>query len=569
MHVPQAGGRADESLDPIVVELIRNGLNSAAEQMKQALVRTSFSPIVYDVLDFAAALYDRDVNLMAQAPSLALFMGTMDACVESSVAAVGGVDALEAGDMIVTTDPYATGSHPQDGAIVMPIFVDRDLIGYAAIKAHWLDFGAKAPYCSDTIDVYQEGTIIPGVKLYRAGERDESIWRIIRANTRVPDFLSGDLNAQIVGVRTGAAAVGALVRRHGVEAFGAALQRIYETSEEHMRGALAAIADGRYVGRNQLDSDGVNEGTIPFEVSFEIRSDDCLVDFSAAPDAVGGPVNCPLPSTISAARLVLTLLAAGGEPPNAGHFRPIAVATRPGSIFDPRSPSPVYLYGWLAVQACEALLRGFGEAEPERAVASSGADLMALTWWGRREETGEYWLDGTPYPTGQGAAATGDGGINMHLIENSAQFESIEICEAKNPLRFERFELAPDSAGPGRQRGGLGIDMAIRFLADAETTVIVERTLEPPAGIAGGGPARPNDGNMEWPDGSREHVVKATNLKVPKGSCFHGTIAGGGGYGPPAERDLDAIHADLDGGYLTEEHVRTHYPQAAGLLDRR
>jgi N-methylhydantoinase B len=563
LHVHQPGRGGADAADPIVTELVRHGLNSAAAQMKQALVRTSFSPIVYEVLDFAAALYDPDVNLMAQAPSLALFMGTMDACVRSAVASVGGTEALEPGDIIVTTDPYATGSHPQDGALVMPIYVDEELVGYSAIKAHWLDFGAKAPYCSDTTDVFQEGTIIPGIKLFRAGERDDTAWRIIQANTRIPDFLTGDLNAQVVGVRTGATALTQLIARYGMPAFRVSLQRMYDLAEQHVRASLSMVPDGRYVGTGQMDSDGVHEGAIPFDVAVHVRGDECLVDFSDVPDAVGGPMNSPLPTTLSAARLVMSLLHAGGEPPNAGHFRPVVVATRPGSLFHPLSPSPVYLFGWPAMQACEAVLRGFGEAQPERAVGGSGGDLMALTWWGNREDTGEYWLDGTPYPTGQGAGAEGDGGVNMHLVEKSAQFESVEVSEAKNPLRFERFELAADSGGAGRHRGGAGIDMTIHFLQDAVTTIIVERTQQAPWGMAGGLPGRPNDASMQAPDGSRRRVVKATGLVVPKGSRYHGTIAGGGGYGPPEDRDPEAVLDDLRDGYVTEEHVRRHHPQAA------
>ena len=164
-------GAAGVDADPITTEVIRHGLNSAAEQMKRALIRTAFSPVIYEVLDFAVAIYDRRVRLLAQAPALPLFMGTMSFCVEGAVEAVGGEDALERGDIILYNVPYGTGSHPQDAAVVMPVFLgDEGLIGYTTIKGHWLDIGGKEPYSTDTVDVFQEGTIFPGVKLYRRGE---------------------------------------------------------------------------------------------------------------------------------------------------------------------------------------------------------------------------------------------------------------------------------------------------------------------------------------------------------------------------------------------------------------
>jgi N-methylhydantoinase B len=213
-----AAGAVDA--DPITTEVIRHGLNSAAEQMKRALVRTAFSPVIYEVLDFAVAIYDRQVRLLAQAPSLPIFMGTLNFCVEAAVEAVGGEDALEPGDIILYNSPYGTGSHPQDAAVVMPVFLgDEGLIGYTTIKGHWLDIGGKEPYSTDTVDVFQEGTIFPGVKLYSKGELVHDIFRMATANSRVPKMVAGDINGEVVGVRTGAAALVRLVERYGLERF--------------------------------------------------------------------------------------------------------------------------------------------------------------------------------------------------------------------------------------------------------------------------------------------------------------------------------------------------------------
>ena len=317
--------------DPIMTEVIRHGLNSAANQMKRALIRTAFSPVIYEVLDFAVAIYDRDVRLLAQAPSLPLFMGTMNFCIEAAVEAVGGEEALEPGDIILYNYPYGTGSHPQDAAVVMPIFLrDEELIGYSTIKGHWLDIGGKEPYSTDTVDVFQEGTIFPGVKLYSRGERVDDIYRMALANSRVPKMVAGDINAEVVGVRTATAAVLRLVEKYGLETFKTSVERMFDHGEQVVRAYFEKLPDGRYVGQGQMDNNGLDDNPVPFEVAVEVDGSTVRVDFTNSPDAHPGPINCPIASTVSASRIAITMLAGSGESPNEGHFRPIEVVARPG-----------------------------------------------------------------------------------------------------------------------------------------------------------------------------------------------------------------------------------------------
>jgi N-methylhydantoinase B len=215
-----AGGHDAADADPITTEVIRHGLNAAAEAIKRTVIRTSMSPIIYEVLDFAAVLYDRRMRLLAQAPSLPFFMGTMSFCIEAAVDEVGGEAELEPGDVILLNDPYKTGSHPQDAAVVMPVFLpDRELVGYSAIKAHWLDIGAKEIYCTDTTDVFQEGVIFPGVKLYSAGRLVEDIQKMAIANSRLPAFVLGDINAEVTAVHAGGRELVRLVERYGLDTF--------------------------------------------------------------------------------------------------------------------------------------------------------------------------------------------------------------------------------------------------------------------------------------------------------------------------------------------------------------
>jgi N-methylhydantoinase B len=560
----RGGSTGAVDADPITTEVIRHGLNSAANQMKRALIRTAFSPIIYEVLDFAVAIYDREVRLLAQAPSLPLFMGTMNFCVEAAVEAVGGADALEPGDFVLYNYPYGTGSHPQDAAVVMPVFHrDAELIGYTTIKGHWLDIGGKEPYSTDTVDVFQEGTIFPGVKLYSRGELVRDIYRMALANSRVPKMVAGDINAEVVGVRTGAAAMLRLVERYGLDTFQRSVERMFDHGEAIVRSYFEKIPNGRYVGEGMMDNDGITDEPVPFEVVLEVDGSTVRLDYSSAPDARPGPVNCPIASTVSASRIAISMLAGGGGAPNEGHFRPIEVVARPGSMFHPNPPSPCFLYGWPALQAMEVIYDAVSKALPSAVPSCSGGDICALVWWGVRADTGEPWADGSPHPVGLGASVHGDGANSLiHHAEAATRFSPTEVWESRNPWLIEKIELAPDSGGAGRHRGGLGVDLFFQALEDMWVTSAVERTKTAPWGLEGGLAARANGAALRSPDGSRTYFGKATRLQVPRGATIELYDGGGGGYGPPSERAPEDVRADIGEGYFSEEFSRRHYPHA-------
>ena len=547
--------------DPITTEVVRHALNSAANQMKRALIRTAFSPVIYEVLDFAVALYDRHLRLLAQAPSLPLFMGTLSFCVEEAVKGCGGEGLLVDGDVIIYNWPYGTGSHAQDVAIVMPVF-SGGLIGYAAIKGHWLDIGGKDPYCTDTIDVFQEGTFYPGVRIYKAGKRDDDLFRVIMANSRVPKMIAGDLDAEVVGVRTGARAFREVFERFGGTVFRNCVEAMFDHSERMVRSYFENIPDGRYVGLGELDDSGVSPEPVPFEVAVEIAGSEVRLDFSAAPAAVAGPMNCPLPSTVSTSRVAISMLAGYGEAPNEGHFRPISVLTQPGTLFHPLPPSPCFLYGWPALQAIEVIYQAISKVAPEKTPAASGGCITGCVWWGTREATGEPWADGSPHPCGQGAWHDGDGGTMLHISESATRFSPIEVWETRNPWLVDKLELAVDSCGPGRFRGGLGVNLHFRMLEKSYVTSVVERTKNTPWGLQGGGEGKPNRAGVRETDGRYASRPKETRIELGKDAVFELQTGGGGGYGPPSSRPVEAVRADLRAGYISEEFARRHYPHA-------
>jgi N-methylhydantoinase B len=552
--------QAPVAADPFTTQVVRHGLISAAEQMKRALIRTSFSPVIYEILDFAVAIYDRHSRLLAQAPSNPLFMGTLGFCVDAATDAVGGPHSWAAGDIVLINIPYVTGSHQQDAAMVMPAFVDGELTAFAVVKAHWQDMGAKDPYCTDTVDVLQEGLLLPGVKLYDRGQRVEAVYQIAVANTRMPDMVAGDINAEVVAVRTGVAAVEALVGRYGGPNFWTCVERMLDHGEAIMRARLEAIPDGRYVARGQMDDDGIGAEQVPFEVAIQIDGSDVTIDFSAAPPAARGPINCPRPSTVSASRVAVAMLAGPHEPPNDGHFRPLRVVTTPGTIFHPEAPSPIYLNGWLAMQAIDIIHRAFAEALPHAVPAGSGGCICGAIWWGDRAGA-EPWSDSTGHPIGQGAQARTDGAhALMHLGEAASRFASAELFEARYPLLWEQVELATDSCGAGTFAGGLGVDARVRALAECRVTTVVERTTLPPWGLYGGTAGRPNAAKLLRTDGTSQPCNKATALLLHPGDVLEVRTGGGGGYGPPELRAPDAIEADIRAELISSAFARRHYP---------
>ena len=545
--------------DPITSEIIRNSLNSAAEQMKKALVRSAFSPIIYEVLDFASAIYDKNYCMLSQSPSLPGFMGTLSFCVEQAVKEVGGEENIFDGDIIIYNNPYGSGSHSQDAALVKPVFIENKLIGYTAIKAHWLDTGGKEPYSTDTVDVFQEGTIYPGLKLYKKGKLEEDIFKLIKANSRVPKAIEGDLNAQLNGIIAGANALKRIVNKFGYELFYASVLEIYEHGEKLVRKSLQKIPDGTYSGFGQMDSNGVDEGVVKFKISIEVKGSDLILDFTDAPDQQNGPINCPLPSTVSKARVAFSMMAGNGEQPNEGFFRPLIVKTKKGTMFNPVSPAPCFLNGWPGLQVIEVIYRILPEKLPEAFPASSGGCLAAAVWWGKREKDGEPWADGAPHPVGQGGFYNGDGVTSMHHNSAGTRISPTEIWESKNPWLINKIELAKDSCGAGEFRGGLGLDLEFEMIEETFITTVVERTKNPPWGIKDGKAGRANNVQVIKKNGDKFFMPKKSGYKLDKGDKIIFLTGGGGGYGNPEFRKIEKIEYDLKQEYLSKKYVEENF----------
>jgi N-methylhydantoinase B len=554
--------RVASGVDPVTASIIQHGLDAAADQMLVALKRTAFSPIIYDILDGGGAFYDRHFRMLSQIQTLPLFTGSLGLCVESVATHYADRGGLEDGDVLVVNDPFLTGTHQWDVAVIVPGFLDGELVAYAAIKAHQLDVGALAPFVSNSTDVFQEGTIYPGVKLYKAGELDDDLYRTILANTRLPESAAGDLSAQAGACRTGLRALLELMERYGLKQFDAAVEVILDAGEAKMRERLAALPPGRYTSTTVHEHNGVEKVMIPYEVVVEIDADAITIDLTDAPPAQPGPVNSPRVGVISAIRCAMMALAIDDGRANEGYFRPLELKTRPGSMFDAQRPAPCALASYPMYTLIEGINEAIAQAIPER--MPGGFDMcVSLVMWGD-DEQGSFWADSINVVGGAPAAAVyGDGGGPLMPIGCSGlRGISWEVWEAKTPMVIEHADFAPDSAGAGRHRGGPGVDLVVSARLDMELTVVNERSQVPTFPLAGGQKGRRNEAIVRAPDGSFEEHIKVTGAQVPKGARIEVRTGGGAGYGPAEERSPGAVHADVAAGYLTEEGARRQYPHA-------
>jgi N-methylhydantoinase B len=337
---------------------------------------------------------------------------------------------------------------------------------------------------------------------------------------------------------------------------------MFDHGEALVRLRLDDMPDGRYTGAGALDDNGVDKELVPFEIVVDIEGSSVTIDFTHSPEQQAGPINCPYPTTLSAARCALMGLIGGAEDANEGFFRPLSVMTRPGTMFHPNPPAPIFLFGWPAIVAVDVIHRAVATALPGRVPAGSGGDLCSFMMWGHDDEN-ELWITGADHTVGQGASGDADGGAPLIVIAASGERNiPVEVLEARFPFLVERMELAPDSGGAGERRGGLGVDQHYRVLKDFYLTSNFERTRTPPWGLSGGLQGRPNAWGIRDRDGHVTLHRKVTGMRVPKDAVVVVRTGGGGGFGAPHRRSVELVREDLRNAYITDEAARRYYSHA-------
>jgi N-methylhydantoinase B len=569
-------------LDPITFAVVRGALGSAAREMYSTFKRTTMLPIIYEYNDFGMSIYDERLNLVADAPGLPLFVGSLDYCISETLGEIGGQEAVAPGDVLLTTHPYLTAGQPADAAVIEPIFHDGDLVGFGALRAHMGDVGAKGPYPTDTTDIFQEGLIFPGVKLYEEGVLNDAVARTLQANSRIPVETFGNVMAAVGSLRAASRKVRAVIDRYGRDVYYATIDEIVVRGESAARKAIAAIPDGTYVYEDVMDDDGIASEPVPLRCTVIVNDSDIVVDLSGSAEQQAGPINCPFGYTVTTCRFSLKRIIAPDLPANSGEYRPLTVLAPEGSIFNPVAPAPCFIGAWTSVRLADMIVQALSGALPEVIPAESGGDLVTAVAYLRHPTSGKLalWADGGGL--GHGALSGKDGMTALvHPVEAGVETVPTEVLESRMPIVVRRFELIEDSGGPGRFRGGLAVHKEFEFLGSGEAVSVADKAFHSrPRGLAGGLPAPETNQIIWFPGTEREmRLGKKSGISVEPGDVVISRSAGGGGWGNPFERDLQAVESDLLNGYVSiakaEEcygvvvDPRTRLPDAKLTEERR
>lgn len=549
-------------MDPITFAVVRNGLSSAAREMYWVFKRTTMLPILYEYNDFGMSIYDNELNLVAEAPGMPIFVGALDDCIARTVAEVGGADCLRHDDVLINNHPYLTAGQPADVALMAPIFLEEMLIGYAALRAHMGDLGAKGIYPTDSTDLFQEGIIFPALKLYDKGRLNEDLLKILRANSRMPVETAGNVVAGAAALRVGARAVRTLVAKYGVATYRETVHEVLDHGERMAREGLRRIPSGSYTYEDYLDDDGVRLGErVLLRVRVDVVGDQMTVDLTGSASEQAGPVNTPWGYTLTICRFALKRLVTPDIPPNGGEQRPLRVIAPVGSVFNPVAPAPCFI-GWvMATRLSDAIMNALAPALPERVPAENSGDIVGVNALLRHPVTKRwvyFWESGG---LGHGAMKGSDGMSALsHPICAGTEYPPTEVIEARMPIIKWRHELVTDSGGAGEYRGGLAVRGEFEVLSEGSSVACAEKTTSDVRGLQGGHSPPYRNAIIMFPDSERELVLgKKSDIPLSAGDSFVSRPSGGGGWGNPTQRDVDRVSWDVLNGYVSREQAEALY----------
>jgi len=549
-------------ISPIRVEIIRNALVAAAEEMSITIWRTSRSTVVREILDFSTAVFDAEGNNVAQSARIPVHLNSMSACLSTLLRDFIPLSDWHDGDIVVTNDPYSGGQHLPDIQTFRPVFHDGKRVAIVGTLCHHVDVGGGAPgsYYADAREIFQEGIRIPPLKLANKGVTNQAILDLVLHNVRQPDETSGDLNAQIAALGIGARAVERVAGKYGADDLDAAMAEILDGSARMMRAAIAAMPDGVGHFVELVDDDGQTEGPIRLEVTVTKSGEHINVDFSGSSPQAQGPVNNTPAMTCSA--VYYALLAAIGRdiPANSGCYQPIDVFLPVGSIVNAQFPAPVTGRMVVNHRIATAVFGALAQLIPDRIPAAYYAisyvyALATVEPNGRRRVYFDIEVGGWGgHKGGDGASALSCG---LHNNTNAP----IEMVEAKYPVTFTKYGLLPDTGGPGLHRGGLGLVREFRLDAPiGSLSTNFERYKHAPYGIGGGGKGSLSRTTVTSPDGTQRPLAsKVSGIPIAAGDIITIETSGGGGWGDPQLRASEAVASDLADGLISKAAASNLY----------
>jgi len=546
----------ESAADPITLEIIQSSLQAISDEMFAAFRKTAMSAIIYEVLDMGTAVTDGAGNLASSGAGIPAFVGVLDKAVKRIIE-LNGPDGIRPGDVFATNDPYYGGvTHLNDVVLAMPVFADGELVAWTANIAHWNDIGGMVPggISNEAREIFQEGLRLPAVKLIAGGTPIRSVMEIMQANSRLPDYLQGDMWAGIAAVRVGERRILELIDKYGLDTFTTALESFMTYGEQVARSALRDLPQGRFELEEEQDSGAV------YKVTVEISEDEFVVDLSNNPDQDTGPNNASRDGTMVAAQMIFMNITGAHASANAGHFRPLKLLTRPGSVFDPKPPAAFGTYYEVEIRIYDLIWRCLAPHFKELP-AGSFASICGTFIGGPHPDTGRHFTIVEPEVGGWGGSAWRDGNSAVFSGFHGDTFNCpAEVAEARYGLFVEQLALNEAPGGEGQHRGGKGIVLDYRVRSNGcFFTCAYTRNKHRPWGLEGGREGSPNYVEVIRTNGNIEEYALVTALGVNEGDVIRLHTANGAGYGDPQRRPRPLVLADLRDGYITEGTARTVY----------
>lgn len=555
-------------IDPITLEVIRNRLIAASRDIRRTVERAAYSPVLYEVVDFSCGILDSEANAIAETPGLPSFLGSLGYAIRSTYNTIGR-DRLSPGDVILCNDPYnGGGTHCPDIVVLCPAFYEEEIRGWAAFRGHTVDMGGIYPggWYSNTTEVFQEGFRLPPVKIIAQGKPNEDVFRLIRANSRVPDAVLGDIRAMIAAVRTGSKRFCEIIDRYSLSVIQRALQELFDQGERMSRAAIRRIPNGTYSAEAFLDGDGNDDAPLDeklrLKVTVIVEDEEMTLDFTGTAPQCRGPMNVPEPSTISSARYGFKIVTTPNLPSNEGFFRQLKTVIPEGSLLKAKFPAACAMWPTPTNVIPDLILKALAQVIPDRVRAGHFGDCMANFIYGTDPRTGRYYVCAEGDAGGYGGKPDDDGECGCFCMNLGDTYNvPAEVAEVRFSWRVEQFELHQDSGGPGKFRGGLGLRRDYRIIGHkAGLTVTTDRVkYSPPWGLFGGKTGKPSITVVYRNNGKKERWRKISNLPLAPNEVVSFQTGGGGGYGSPLERESEKVLFDVINGYVSLQKAKEEY----------
>jgi N-methylhydantoinase B len=550
-------------IDPVLLAILKGRLEQIADEMDATLFRSAFNPIIAEAHDASHGIYDAVTGdtLVQGKSGLPIFVGVMAFAVKAVIEKAAKSGGPKDGDVWIFNDPYAGGTHLSDFRLVRPLFRDGQVFCYLASVGHWHDVGGNVPgnYNPVATESFQEGMLIPPVKLYDRGELRQDVIDILSSNSRLPNSLFGDLNGQINALDLGVKRMEELLADYGDDTVEAALGELKARAAQLMRAEIKALPQGTVSAEDFLDNDGIVDEPLRIALDLKIEGERMVMDFSRSSPACAGPVNISRATTIAACYVALKHIF-GDVPANAGVLEPVEFVIPEDSLLSVRAPKPVGGYTETILRLIDVVFQAIATIAPERSNGCAYGTINALSLAGYRGPDKKRWVMFSFFGGGHGGHPEGDGLNHGNAPISTATIPPLEILEAAYPVMFTQWGLR--SGGAGKSRGGLGAVYELELLEEeADVFLFGERGRFAPKGVVGGGDAALNRFSYEQIDGEKTPPMasKMVGIKLKRGQKVRLETPGGGGYGDPAERDRAAIERDVALGFVSEEAAERDY----------